>query len=108
MITKHYLLKISGSIRANKHKEFEQTVRFVFNLIPSSCLSSHLALDVFNANMYHLFTLWRSESDLGAFKRSNEYQLLRGSVQTLGYSEDPDKGELVDVQAFEVDFDGDD
>ena len=102
MESKPYLLKISGSISVEKRKEFEQTVRFVFKLLPDSCFSSHLALDVFNDNLYHLFTLWKSEVDLGKFKRSNEYNVIKGSFQTLGILDNYVTATWTDVQWFEA------
>jgi hypothetical protein len=80
-----YLLKISGTIGSTKHQEFEQTIRFVFNLLPITCVSSHLSIDVFNTDVYHLFTVWRTGTDLSKFKRSSEFQLIKGAFDALGF-----------------------
>src|SRR5688572_13214507 len=97
-----YFLKITGSISWEKHREFQQTVQFVFNHLPSGCLAHDLALDVFRPNLYHLFSMWNSRDAMSLFNRSNEYQLLKGSFQTLGLFESSLKGKLADVQMFEV------
>lgn len=102
MESKPCLFKISGSINTEKHKEFEQTVRFVFKLLPHSCFSSHLALDVFNTNVYHLFMLWSSDAELDAFKHSNEYHVIKGSFQTLGLMDTYVTATCLDVHGFEM------
>ena len=97
-----YFLKITGSINSGKQREFQQTVQFIFNHLPSGCFAHDLSLDVFRPNMYHLFSMWHSEEAMVIFKRSNEYQLLKGSFQTLGTYESAITGRLADVQMFEV------
>jgi quinol monooxygenase YgiN len=97
-----YSLKITGSIIGEKHKEFQQTVQFVFNHLSPGCLVHALALDVFQPNVYHLFTMWNSKEALALFKISNEYQLLKGAYQTLGLYESTINSKLADVQLFEV------
>lgn len=96
-----YFLKITGEIGSGKQREFQQTVLFVFNHVPSGCLAHHLAQDVFNFNVYHLFTLWNSEESLMAFKNSHEYQLLKGAFQTLGSYGNTSTGHLADIQMFD-------
>jgi hypothetical protein len=103
MDNKICLLKISGTIGSPKHKEFEQTIRFVFNLLPSTCLASHLARDVFRTDAYHLFTLWPTATDLSIFKESSEYDLIRGAFDALGFMDRSFAGHLSDVQTFESD-----
>jgi hypothetical protein len=103
MDNKVYLLKISGTIGLPKHKEFEQTIRFVFNLLPTTCLSNHLSMDVFNPNVYHLLTLWRTSNDLSTFKQSSEFHLIKGAFDTLGYMDRAFAGRMSDVQTFESD-----
>ena len=97
-----YFLKVSGSINSGKHREFQQTVQFIFNHLPPGCLTHHLALDVFNTNLYHLYSIWQSEGALAAFKNSYEYQLLKGSFQTLGDHQNTTGGRLADLQLFEI------
>lgn len=102
MDKKSYLLKISGSIGSSKHREFEQTIRFVFNMLPEGCVSSHLTLDVFHPHLYHVFTLWHSASELTAFKSSGEFNLIRGSFRTLGLVDRSFSASLVDEGTFEM------
>ena len=102
MDKKSYLLKISGSIGSTKHREFEQTIRFVFNLLPASCFSSHLAHDTFHPHLYHVMTLWHSAPDLTAFRNSEEFNLIRGSFQTLGFLDRSVAAILVDEHTFEI------
>jgi hypothetical protein len=101
MDIKIYLLKVSGSIAPPKHKEFEQTIRFVFNMLPPGCFSSHLAIDILNSDLYHFFTMWHSQSDLAAFKNGNEFQMIKGSFHTLGIPNSSRPGKLVEIQTFE-------
>jgi len=102
MDKKSYLLKISGSIGSTKHREFEQTIRFVFNMLPSGCYSSHLALDVLHPHLYHVFTLWHSASELRMFRNSEEFDLIKGSFRTLGYIDRSFGARLVDDLTFEI------
>jgi hypothetical protein len=97
-----YFLKISGLISTGKHREFQQTVQFIFNQIPSTCLKHNLALDVHITNLYHLYLLWQSGESLIAFKTSHEFELLKGAFQTLGEYEDTMSGKKADVQLFEL------
>jgi quinol monooxygenase YgiN len=97
-----YFLKITGTISWGKHTEFQQTIQFIFNHLPAGCLAHDLARDVFTPNVYHLFSMWDSEETLGVFKISKEYQLLKGSFQTLGFYESTTTGRLADVQLFEA------
>lgn len=97
-----YLFKISGSIGSAKHKEFEQTIRFVFNMLPFGCFSSHLALDVFCPDHYHLFTIWRTADALSAFKQSDEFNIIRGSFQALGTLDESVDAELTGTQTFRI------
>jgi hypothetical protein len=102
MDKKRSLLKISGTIGAAKHKEFEQTIRFVLNLLPPTCIASHLSQDVFRPDMYHVFTLWITSNDLARFKDSNEYQLIRGAFQALGFLDMALEGDLAEAQTFDI------
>lgn len=102
MDKKSYLLKISGSIGSTKHREFEQTIRFVFNMMPTGCLASHLTLDVFHPHLYHVFTLWHSAKELATFKQSEEFSLIRGSFRTLGFIDRTVAAKLIDEHSFEI------
>lgn len=97
-----YFLKITGTINWGKHTEFQQTVQFIFQHLPGGCLSRDLARDVFSPNVYHLFSIWNSGESLATFKSSNEYHVLKGSFQTLGFYESTTTGRLADVQLFEA------
>lgn len=101
MANNTYFLKITGTITLGKHREFQQTVLFVFNHLPAGCMSHDLSQDVFNVNVFHLFTMWNSAAALTAFKNSHEYQLLKGSFQTLGSHASDTTGRLADVQMFD-------
>jgi len=102
MDKKRCLLKISGTIGVLKQKEFEQTIRFALNLLPPNCINSHLARDVFHPDMYHVYTLWKSSEDMASFKTTNEYHLMRGSFQALGFLDMDLEGELADEQVFDI------
>lgn len=97
-----YFLKISGFVNSSKHREFEQTVKFIFNHLPSACLERNLSLDIFNHNLYHLFSTWQNEDDLLSFKASHEYELLKGAFHTLGEYQDMMAGKLAEAQLFEL------
>jgi len=103
MDKKSYLLKISGSIGATKHREFEQTIRFVFNMLPPSCSSSHLAHDTFYPNLYHIITLWHSVTEMRAFRISQEFNLIKASFHTLGLFDQTLAAASIDEHTFEVD-----
>jgi hypothetical protein len=98
-----YFIKISGTVSAVKQREFQQTVQFVFNQLPSDCMSSNLSLDVHIPELNHLFSLWKSEKAVRVFEESNEYQLLKGAFQTLGSYKGAMVGKWVDIQSFELD-----
>lgn len=97
-----YFLKVSGSVAAGKQREFQQTVQFIFNHLPSDCLNRNLTLDIYNHNLYHIFSLWKSEDALRHFKESNEYELLKGAFQTLGNYNETMSGKWSDTQSFEL------
>lgn len=102
MDKKSFLLQISGSIGPSKHREFEQTVRFVFNMLPGSCYSSHLTLDVFHPHLYHLITLWNSAEDMMKFRNGEECELIKSSFRTLGYIDRTFAANLIDEHSFEI------
>jgi hypothetical protein len=80
-----HFLKISGEISNTKKKEFEQTIRFVFNQMPQECLERNLGTDVHNENRYHFFTLWTDEKSLVKFMETDEYQLIKGAYSALAH-----------------------
>jgi hypothetical protein len=96
-----YFLSISGEVTLNKYREFEQTVQFVFNHLPSECLNHHLASDVHISGIYHIYLVWRSRDSLHAFKSSKEFNLLKGAFQTLGVQSHTTEGKWADIQIFE-------
>ncbi len=97
-----YFLKISGFIGIGKQREFQQTVQFIFNQLPSACISRSLAPDMNVSNLYHFYTLWKSEESLMAFRASHELELLKGAFQTLGLYQDAINGKWADIQLFEL------
>jgi hypothetical protein len=96
-----YFLKISGTINNSKQREFQQTVQFIFNHLPSECLSHNLTLDVNISNLYHFYSLWQSEEALAEFKFSKEFDLLSGAFQTLGTPHETLSGKGANAQLFE-------
>jgi quinol monooxygenase YgiN len=82
-----HFLKVSGEIAGNKGKEFEQTIRFVFNQLPPECTERSLSLDIHNEGHYFFFSLWLNERALKKFLNSEEYQLIRGAYDALGAME---------------------
>jgi hypothetical protein len=98
--TPHFL-RISGDVPENKRREFEQTLKFVFNHLPSECVEHSLSIDVFVEGHYHFFSLWLSGSSVKAFMASMEFQLLTGAYFTLGNDEKMVHGPI-DIQTFQV------
>lgn len=98
-----YFLKVSGSVLVGKQREFQLTVQFIFNQLPSTCLRRNLALDLDTSNLYHVFTLWKSEDALHAFRASHEFDLLKGTFQTLGFHQETMTGKWADIELFELD-----
>ena len=96
-----HFLKITGTINWGKHTEFQQTIQFIFHHLPSGCVAHDLARDVFSPNVYHFFSMWDSKESLARFKESKEYQVLKGSFQTLGFYDSTTTGRIADVQLFE-------
>jgi hypothetical protein len=82
-----HFLKISGLVANNKKKEFEQTVQFVFNQLPAVCTERSLAIDFQKQERYYFYSVWQNESSLKKFMESEEYQLIRGAYEALGYYE---------------------
>ena len=99
-----YFLKISGTVSAGKQREFQQTVQFVFNHLSPGCISHSLALDVHMHDHYHVYSSWNSEASLTAFKRSNEFELIKGAFQTLGSYKDTMSGRWAQIQLFEINY----
>lgn len=97
-----FFIEISGWINTGKHHEFQQTVKFIFNHLSSSCLRHNLALDVETPNLYHIYCLWQSHDSLTAFTSSNEFQLLKGAFKTLGEYQDTVSGKEAEAHLFEI------
>ena len=83
MNTAHFL-EISGDVARNKEKEFEQTIRFVFNQLPAECIERGLAADVHITGHYYFFSIWKNERSLLRFMDSDEFQLVTGAYDALG------------------------
>jgi hypothetical protein len=97
-----YFLRVSGTINIGKHREFQQTVQFIFNHLSSECLSHSLSLDVHQTNLYHFYSLWSSENSLRSFRESHSFDLLKGAFQTLGSYDDSMAGSKASFQLFEL------
>lgn len=97
-----YFLKISGTVSAPKQHEFVQTVQFVFNHISTDCIIHNLALDVHTAELFHLYSVWKTDVSLYTFKCSHGFELIKGAFQTLGSYKDALSGRQVDIQLFEL------
>jgi quinol monooxygenase YgiN len=82
-----HFLKVSGDIAGNKGKEFEQTIRFVFNQLPFECIERTLSLDIHQEGHYYFFSLWSGEPALKKFLNSEEYQLISCAYDALGMLE---------------------
>ena len=100
--TPHFL-RISADVPGNKRREFEQTVKFVFNQLPDDCIEHSLSADVLSPGHYHFFSLWLTASSMRLFMASVEFQLLIGAYFTLGEGEEKTTyGPMADIQAFRV------
>ena len=97
--TPHFL-RVSGDVPLNKRREFEQTIKFVFNQLPGGCIEHSLSSDVFIDGHYHFFSLWLTGSSMKAFMASMEFQLITGAYFTLGGEEQTVHGPLAEIQAF--------
>jgi hypothetical protein len=99
--TPHFL-RISGDVPENKRKEFEQTIKFVFNQLPDECIEHSLSRNVFVDGHYDFFSLWVTGSSMKLFMASVEFQLLTGAYFTLGDEEKIVHGPMADIQTFRV------
>src|SRR3954469_15359056 len=99
-ITLHFL-RMSGDVAENKHREFEQTFKFVFNQLPGECIEHSLSEDVFVNGHYHFFSLWLTRSSMKLFIASVEFQLLMGAYFTL-VKEEKTVHDPIDLDAFEI------
>jgi hypothetical protein len=79
-----HFLKISGRIPNAKKKEFEQTIRFVFNQLPRECIQRELSFDINNEGQHSVFLLWLNEQSLLKFMESDEFLLIKGAYSALG------------------------
>ncbi|HTS43038.1 MAG TPA: antibiotic biosynthesis monooxygenase [Puia sp.] len=90
-----HFMKMSGDIGRGKEKEFEQTVRFVFNQLPDECIERSLAQDIFNKGHYSFYSVWHDQNSLFSFLKSEEFQLIRGAFDSLGHFENVINGKVV-------------
>ena len=98
-----HFLRISGYVPGNKRREFEQTVKFVFNQLSNDCIEHSLSKDIFVEGHYHFFSVWLTDSAVKLFMSSREFQLLSGAYYTLG--DDDERlvhGPVADIQVFRV------
>jgi hypothetical protein len=87
-----HFLKISGEIPNDKKKEFEQTIRFVFNQLPQECIQRELSFDANSEGKYSVFSLWLDEHSLLKFMESEEFLLIKGAYSALGHIYSIDRG----------------
>jgi hypothetical protein len=99
-----FFLKISGYLKKDKQKEFQQTVRFIMNNLPPECNSSNLAQDITHKNLYHFFLTWASIDAVKRFKASHDYRMLLGSYETLGSYKDTLAGKESNLTLFDGTF----
>jgi quinol monooxygenase YgiN len=92
-----HFLKVSGTIAGNKGKEFEQTIRFVFNQLPPECIERSLSVDIHQEGHYYFLSKWLNERALKKFLNSVEYQLISGAFDALGNIEESVFGTLGSV-----------
>ncbi len=97
-----HFLKMSGFIPPGKRKEFEQTFRFVSNQLSPDCLQCSLSADIFNTGVYYFYSVWPTAESLGAFYKSQEFQVLAGAFQTLGSPDQNTSGKQIDIKLFEL------
>jgi quinol monooxygenase YgiN len=96
-----HFLKVSGAIAGNKGKEFEQTIRFVFNQLPPECTERTLSMDIHHEGHYYFFSQWLNERALKKFLNSVDYQLISGAFDALGNMEESvfgTLGSVIDLQ----------
>jgi hypothetical protein len=77
-------LNIYGDVAFNKRKEFEQTVRFIFNQLPPECTQKFVAADIFREDHYFFISTWIDEISLNKFLKSEEFKIVRGAYVALG------------------------
>lgn len=87
-------LHISGQIRDNKYKEFEQTFGLGFSTLSKGCISNSLSVDINNEGFYHFFSIWKNDGALKIFLESADFQLLSGAFHALGTVSQTDIGEI--------------
>lgn len=79
-----HCLKMSGIVPLGKHREFEQTFRFVANHLSHNCIEFKLFADALVANQYHFMAFWSTLESMDLFCTSNEFFVLLGAFKTLG------------------------
>jgi len=99
---KKHFLKISGFIPVSRRAEFEATLRQLFRELPPGCYEHSFSFDIFVANHYHIYSLWKSFDAMKAYLKSPQFTRLQHTYKTLGLLEKVVKGELLDVKCFEV------
>ena len=103
---KLYLLDICGTVNPGKEREFQQTVRFVFNHLPHLCICRNLIQDCHHTGLYHITTIWRSPNALMSFRGSREFHLVTGAFETLGsFPENKDAvSSLIELSEIQADW----
>jgi hypothetical protein len=99
-----YFLKISGYLKKDKQKEFGQTVEFIISQLPSECIASNLAEDIYDSDLFHFFLVCPSIEILKNFKESQEFKMLTGSFNTLGQPKNTRSGCKSNLILFELNY----
>ena len=82
--SKMYLLHIRGTVKENKHKEFNQSVSYLMKNLCDECKYYHIAYDAEKKDLLHLYSLWNSREALSKFLKSEDYNALLGAFDVLG------------------------
>lgn len=94
-------LQISGEISINKEKEFQQTIRFVFNQLSPDCQERRLTEDVHMKGYYVFFSAWKNRQSFKKFMDSEEFGLIKGAYVTLGLLDQIITGELPQSKVYQ-------
>jgi hypothetical protein len=97
-----HFLKISGMIVQHSKREFENTVRYAFGLMPEDCMEKTLSTDIFENDTYYFFARWSTETALRKFLHSEEYQLIRSAYDVQGVLLKIEIGYHVEIKTIRI------
>lgn len=92
-----YFHKVSGVIPENKHKEFEQTFRFVGSKLPEGCVGIEFSRDMEDLDLYHFISFWEKLDSLEHFTHSPTSLMLLGAFKTLGKLSENKSGIMIEI-----------